>query len=162
MSRGGARHRIRPILEKSVDELVGYSMRRPFASGMSEDIAVARRLPIRELSANQLRLLIQNGEAVGYLLPLALDDLERDPLVEALLFRGDLLEAVLRAEIHWLEHSELKTRVRVVVERALAALAEVRPIDCEAGGEPDFEKPSERDRSYLEPKLRAYLDGPRT
>jgi len=144
-SLGGARHRIRPILEKCVDELLGYSMRPLFASGMLEDIAAARRLPLHDLSVNQLRLLIQNGEAVSHLLPLALDHLERDPLVEAFHFRGDLLRAVLGAEIHWFERAELKAQVRAIVERALATLAEMRPLDLK-----------------LSEELHAYLDRQRT
>ena len=156
-------HRIRPISEKSVDELLGYSRQPPLPTTMMQLVAATRRLPLRELSVEQLRLLIGQGEAVTYLLPLELEHLERDPLVEGRYWHGDLLQAVVRADIHWIQWPELRERIRAIIERALVALAANRPVDWATVSDeteelPDPAAPDQYDRRAVEPDLRAALE----
>ena len=134
-----------------MDELLGYTLRPPMATTTLKLVAAARRVALRDLSAEQLRLLITQGEGVMYVLPFALSHLERDPLVETSSQRGDLLGAVLDAEAFWVSRPEPRDRIRAVIEQALARLATVRPEDVAAG------ELTERDRTELEPRLRTAL-----
>jgi CDI immunity proteins len=148
-------HRIRPMAEKSVDELEGYGIPPPFATPLIESVAAARRVPLRALSVEQLRLLIGQSQALTYLLPVALDRLERDPLVAGDFYRGDLLIAVLRAVERWRGTTGFEERVRTIVDRALARLEEVPAVNWTAGEVADPDEPDEIDRRKLEPELRA-------
>jgi hypothetical protein len=150
-------HRIRPVAEKCVDELLGYTLRPPLSTSMLKMVAAARRVALRDLTADQLRLLIVQGEGVTYLVPFALAHLERDPLVGTSYFRGDLLSAVLHAAAFWVSRPEPRERIRAVVERALATLATVRPTDWASGEVPDPDGPTGRDHATLEPSLQAAL-----
>jgi hypothetical protein len=141
-------YRIRPLAEKCVDELLGYTLRPPLSTSTLKRVAAARRVALRDLSADQLRLLIDQGEGTTYVLPFALAHLERDPLLKAVAVRGDLLTAVLRAEGFWISRPELRERIRAVVDRALGRLPAVRPVDAAAGQPGD---------AALESALRAVL-----
>jgi hypothetical protein len=152
-------HRIRPIAEKCVDELLGYTLRPPLSTSTLKMVAAARRVALRDLSAEQLRLLIAQGEGVTHLLPFALTHLERDPLLSASDRRGDLLRAVLHAEPFWIGRPEPRERIRTVIERALGRLATVRPADAGAGDPPGPDRVTEHDRATLEPALQAVLGG---
>ena len=57
-----------------------------------------RRVPIGQLSVEDLRMLISQGIGLKYLLPLAIETLEDDPLAEGDFFPGDLLSAVLKRD----------------------------------------------------------------
>ena len=122
-------HRIRPVAEKCVDELLGYTL-RPLSTSTLKLVAAARRVALRDLSVAQLRLLITHGEGVTYVLPFALAHLERDPLAEASDARGDLLSAVLQAEVFWIGRPELRERIRAVIGGALDRLAGDRSGDA--------------------------------
>jgi len=73
------------------------------------------------------------GQRIGlpFLIPLALERLEQEPLAEGDLYHGDLLQAVLRTdESFWANHPASLQRVRKVVSRVktlLASLGELQP-----------------------------------
>ena len=61
------------------------------------------------------------GQNIGlsYLVPLALEYLEKDPLAEGDFYPGDLLASVLRADARfWRDHPHLRQAVGVIVRRA--------------------------------------------
>lgn len=145
----------RPVREKSIDEIEGRSLEPPYVSGMVERIAQARREPIGRLGLLDLRLLVSQREAPRYLLPLALEHLERDPLADAGIYRGDLLRAVLRNDDTYGADAELRVRVRGVLAAAVARLERIQPTPD--GELPDPDEPDEFDRMELEPDLRAAL-----
>lgn len=62
--------------------------------------------------------MIGQGIGLRWLIPLALDVLEVEPLAEGDFFRGDLLSNVLRApKTSWEYGSELRRRVQRIVDR---------------------------------------------
>lgn len=73
----------------------------------------ARQKPIKLLSNEEIRCLI--GQKIGliYLLPIAVDILKSDPLIDVTYFEGDLLLALLRLELSDWENNlnELKELV---------------------------------------------------
>ncbi|MGW7170540.1 contact-dependent growth inhibition system immunity protein [Streptomyces sp. NPDC054884] len=75
-----------------------------------------RRRPIRELTVEDMRLLIGQDIGPAYPLPLALEVLRENPTAEGDMYAGDLLSAVLtRNPSVWIEYSELGRELRVIV-----------------------------------------------
>lgn len=144
--------------EKTLEELEGVVAREPpFDTYLVRTVHALRKKPIGEFSTEDLRITIGQGRGIPYLLPLALERLEENPLAEGHYYRGDLLMNVLHAEPHWGGNVEVRARVRDVVQRALEELAQVVPVDWAAGEVPDPDRPDESDRDDLEPRLREAL-----
>ena len=60
------------------------------------------------------------GQNIGlfYLVPIALDVLERNPLARGNFYPGDLLCALLRADpVHWRRHSDQQARLDEIIAR---------------------------------------------
>ena len=74
--------------------------------------------PIGALDVEGLRLLISQQIGLDALVPLALDNVERDPLAEGDFYPGDLLDALMRRvpESYWQAHEDQRARVRTVAE----------------------------------------------
>ena len=90
------------------------------------------RIPLREFTVEDLRLLIGQERALDTLLPLALGELKKDPFAEGDMYVGDLLMTVLR------EPKAPKAGLKPIVATALARLGELDEVD----------------RQELEPQLR--------
>jgi hypothetical protein len=77
-----------------------------------------RKRPVGALDAEGLRLLISQQIGLDTLVPLALDQVERDPLAEGDFYPGDLLDALMRRvpEWYWQAHEDQRARVRSVAE----------------------------------------------
>jgi contact-dependent growth inhibition (CDI) system CdiI-like immunity protein len=156
--RKGPRPDMRPMREKSLEELEGFAAGDPpYDSYLVRTIYALRKKPIGEFTAEDLRITIGQSRGIPYLLPLALERLEQDPLAEGHMYRGDLLMSVVGAEPHWGGSPEVRARVRRLVERALERLSRVEPVDWAAGELPDADQPDEIDREQLEPRLREAL-----
>ena len=151
-------HDIRPTRSKCVDELEGALLQPPYPTAMIARIARARGVPIEDLSLGDLRLLVSQGEALSYLMPLALENLEKLPLREAELYNGDLLLAAIHAHEKFGETPMYAERLRVVVATAMEELSRVGPTDWEAEGPFDVTTSDETDREFLEPELRAAVE----
>lgn len=80
-----------------------------------------RRVPLCELTAENLRIMIGQQLSLPFLLPLALELLHVDPLTAGDLYEGDLLETVLRIEApFWRENRELYRVTAEIAERAFS------------------------------------------
>lgn len=135
--------------EKTLDELEGFvAGDPPYDSYLVQTIYALRRKPIGEFTIEDLRITIGQGRGIPYLLPLALDRLDADPLAEGHCYRGDLLMNVLHSEPHWGGKVEVRTRVRQIVERALELLGHVEPVDWSSGELPE---PNEAGRGRSRP-----------
>ena len=154
----GPRPDLRPMREKSLEELEGYiAGEPPIDTYLVRTIHELRRKPIGQFTVEDLRITIGQGRGVPYLLPLALECLEREPLAAGHYYPGDLLMSVLDAEAHWGANTDFRSRARRIVERALEQLEAVRPIDSAAGELPEPDEPDQADREHLEPLLRGAL-----
>ncbi len=90
------------------------------ATGLMRDVdRLCRSVALRDLGPDDLRLLIGQGIALPWLMPLALVALEVDPMLEADYYPGDLLVAVLRVpSSFWTrEAAPLRARVDACVAR---------------------------------------------
>ncbi|HEX7052807.1 MAG TPA: contact-dependent growth inhibition system immunity protein, partial [Burkholderiales bacterium] len=67
-----------------------------------------RHVPLQELTVENLRLLVGQNISLRYTVPLALEQLSRDPMVSGDFYPGDLLEQVRRVPAEfWAEHPRL-------------------------------------------------------
>ena len=88
-----------------------------------------RKIPIRRLTVEDLRLMIGQREGLMFLMPLALEHLGTDPLAEGNYFPGDLLGAVLQAgREYWQRHPDH----RASVEGLVAGLDEMPRLVADA------------------------------
>ena len=79
----------------------------PFPSGY-----YLRHVPLGQLSPDQLWVLIRQAIGLDYLVVLALERLEVEPLMKCRHSEGDLLSAVLRADaLVWKRNPEYRQRV---------------------------------------------------
>ena len=103
--------------DQSLEQLEAVAWDKPsFESSLVLRCHDLRRKPLRDLAVDDLRLLIGQKIGLEFLVPLALEHLQQDPLVAGSLFRGDLLAAVLRIEEgFWNEHDDMYWLFREVL-----------------------------------------------
>ncbi|MGH8706949.1 MAG: contact-dependent growth inhibition system immunity protein [Burkholderiales bacterium] len=78
-----------------------------------------RRVQLRLLTLEDLRILIGQSIGLQFLVPLAVKQLQRNPLAEGDFFPGDLLCALLRVEPEfWEGHTDARNQVAAISERA--------------------------------------------
>jgi hypothetical protein len=70
----------------------------PFPSHLVRTCHALRRKPLRDFTVEDLRIMIGQNISLDYLIPLALEHLQRDPLVAGDFFPGDLLANVLKVK----------------------------------------------------------------
>jgi hypothetical protein len=76
-----------------------------------------RTRPIGTLGTEDLRILIGQGIGLPWLVPLALETLEVDPLAEGDCYPGDLLASVLGVPAEfWLHEWKWRDRIRAILD----------------------------------------------
>lgn len=82
-----------------------------------------RKIPIGQLKAGDLRVLIGQGIGTEHLLPLALDLLSENALIEGDHYPGDLLRAAMSTDsAFWVRHQDEKTRLASIAAGAKSEL----------------------------------------
>lgn len=108
-----------PDRTKTLDELEPPAWGEPESD--SYLVTTCHRLrskPIGEFSVEDLRVMIGQGIGLEWLIPLALERLDEDPLAEGDFYPGDLLACVLGVEDDfWAQRSESRDRVRASLMR---------------------------------------------
>jgi len=76
-----------------------------------------RKIPVGDLTVEDLRLMIGQQIGLSYLVPLAIEKLKEDILSEGDYYPGDLLKSVLNIEIDfWKENKPLWSVIDSLVE----------------------------------------------
>jgi hypothetical protein len=103
---------------KSIEELESdYWKDRDFPTGLIESCYQFRKIPIKDLSIGQLRTLISQNIGLKFILPKAFALLNTNILVEAELYPGDLLNAVLNVErAAWENNLKLKDDFKTLLK----------------------------------------------
>ena len=114
---------------RSIEELEGVAWAPPpLRSYVALSSFALRRKPLRDLTDEELRVGLEQHVGIGYLVPLAIERLGHDPLVEARLYQGDLLQNLLEVPFgYWQEHQDLRHETA-----RLAATAFERSADLPA------------------------------
>jgi len=108
-------------LELTLNQLEGRWPDPPeYPSHLVEMCHKLRRKPLKDFTVEDLRIMIGQNIGLKYLVPLAVDRLEAEPLVEGDYYPGDLLKSVLSVEAaFWKTHAELHRRVAHSAGRAM-------------------------------------------
>jgi len=82
------------------------------------------RVPIDDFTPEDLRLMIGQAFSLQYLVPMAIEHLQKDILTEGDLYPGDLLSAMLNIDpVFWLDNKELWFEVMELIENGRENLA---------------------------------------
>jgi hypothetical protein len=125
-------------MTKSISELLGkeWPPLGPNASHFHRNLRDAVNKPVDSLTTADLRLLISQDIGLAFVMPLALSIVEQDPLIEVDYFRGDLLDAMLRASSDfYLDHPDIRRRMEEIVDKMPQALDRLDHIDFDTTSE---------------------------
>ena len=108
-------------------ELEGRDWGPPtFDSHLVTTIHHLRHKPLGQFTIEELRICIGQYVGLKYLIPIAVERLRDDPLVEGDYYRGDLLVALLEIKLSfWSEHPGLREMVAQIAEQAAARRQEL-------------------------------------
>ena len=108
-------------LDKNLSELERDLWGAPeFDSHVVTECHRLRFVALKDFTIEDLRLMIGQNIGLDYLVPLALEHLETNPLVAGDFYPGDLLKNVIGVpKSFWIEHSDLRLRLASIVETAL-------------------------------------------
>lgn len=103
---------------KTLTELEGDDWGEPeFHSSLVIRCHELRKKPLNDFSTEDLRLLIGQKFSLDYLIPIAIEYLKEDLLVEGMYYPGDLLFNVLSIKHNfWLENEALKREMDQLLE----------------------------------------------
>jgi len=77
-----------------------------------------RRKPLRDFTIEDLRIMIGQNIGLEYLVPLAIEHLQHDPLAVGDFYEGDLLASVLKVEPgFWQKRPELRRAIVDIVDK---------------------------------------------
>jgi len=83
-----------------------------------------RHLQLRRLTVENIRMLLGQNIGLYYLVPLAIEHLSEDPLLQAAFYPGDLLCTVLRVNgSFWISEPTARAEIEAIVERGRALAA---------------------------------------
>ena len=109
--------------KQTLEELEGENWGEPDEAdtGLIQKCHRLRRKAVGTFTAADLRVMI--GQQIGnkYLIPLAIEKLDDNPLLDADYYEGDLLIAVLGvAESYWTSHHNNQKQIQWILNRALS------------------------------------------
>ena len=104
---------------KTLEQLENFDWGEPEPdSSFDPNCYHLRRKPLNELTLEELKVFIDRGIGLLYLIPLALEQLELNPLAEARYFAGDLLVSVLSIDVcFWASFREPWLAVEKIIDR---------------------------------------------
>ena len=116
---------------KSLQHLEGQDWGEPtYDSHLVTECHRLRCIPLREFTAENLRIMIGQQIGLPYLIPLALEMLRGNPFIAGDLYEGDLLAAVLRADSRfWIASPELRAEAARIAQLALSLLPTLDDTD---------------------------------
>lgn len=98
-----------------------------FPSSLVRTCHALRRKPLRDLTVEDLRIMIGQNIGLSYLIPLALEHVQQDPLAAGDFFPDDLLASVLQVQADfWQTHPTLRQVIEDMVERLTPFPEELR------------------------------------
>jgi hypothetical protein len=106
---------------KSLQELEGEDWGEPtFNSHLVTECHRLHRVPLRDFTVEDLRIMIGQRFSLEFLIPLALERLHVEPLAEGAFYPGDLLAAVLRAGAgFWQQRPDFRDKVAQIASSAV-------------------------------------------
>ena len=91
-----------------------------FHSSVVTNVHRLRRVPLKDFSVEDVRLMVAQQQSLAYLIPVAIEHLANDPLSEGDSYPGDLLCAVLRVpDRFWQQEPSWRQQVRMIIDQAI-------------------------------------------
>lgn len=120
----------RSARDKSLEQLEAVPTAVPEGeSHLVSEMRRLRRVPLKQLRLEDLRLLIGQSIGLEFLVPIALDHLEDHPLAAGDFYPGDLLKNVMDVhETFWTGRPDLRRRLVHALERALERIRNVNTV----------------------------------
>ena len=85
-------------------------------SSLVNNVLKLRKIPLDQISVENLRLMIGQNVGLRYLIPLSLDILKDDLFAEGDFYPGDLFQNVLKVpNVFWVEHVELWNNLNALI-----------------------------------------------
>ena len=106
-------------LSKSLEEIENGYWREPeYLSSLVINCHKNRQIPLKELTPDQIRLLLGQNIGTKYLLPLALNILKENPYIDCTYYPCDLLLLIAeRIDIkYWIEDIKLYNEFNMIIE----------------------------------------------
>ena len=121
------------VSNKTLQEIDGEDWGEPeWQSYVVMNCHRLRRVPIKDFTVEDLRLMVGQKMALEYVLPLALNVLEKNPVAAGDFYEGDLLEAVERVgNEFWQASPILREKWLTIVEKAAPLKAEFLEEEAE-------------------------------
>lgn len=113
---------------RTIEQLECHAWAEPTegSSAMVLRCHALRKVSLSQLSPGDCRVLLGQEIGTKYLVPLALDFLEEDPLLEGDYYPGDLLANLVRLPIaFWSANREFLNRIIAIAKRAESELLAV-------------------------------------
>ncbi|RRB04100.1 contact-dependent growth inhibition system immunity protein [Larkinella rosea] len=90
--------------QKTLEELENNRWAEPdFGDDRSQKIQALRQTPLNQFRTEDIRWLVGQGISLAYLIPLAVEKLNKNPFAEGDFYPGDLLQSVLNVDVNfWL------------------------------------------------------------
>lgn len=108
-------------MTKSLNDLPGRHLGNPppNATGLVRQCHELHRKPLSSMTPADLRVLISQGFALDLLMPLAMQVLEKEPLIDTAYYPGDLFAAVLGVGASfWASRPNMRASVEVLLDKA--------------------------------------------
>lgn len=111
---------------KSISELEGKNFEQAsFGSRLVQKCCELYNKPLCDYTTENLRIMIGQDIGLVYLVPLALEELLRNPLVSGDMYNGDLLDSILKVKpSFWQEHIEYKNTLISILQNGITRLTE--------------------------------------
>lgn len=89
-----------------------------------------RKIPLKDLTIEEIRTLIGQQIGLDFLLPIAYEHLEKNILSEGDFYEGDLLESVLRTnKDYWLSHLEHYQALKLIINNNIYHITDKKLIN---------------------------------
>lgn len=117
---------------KSLQALESDDWAKPdFDSHLVRTCHRLRHVPLENFETGDLRIMIGQQISLFFLVPLALEKLEEDPLAEGNYYPGDLLKVVLEVPAKfWDLHTDMRDSLRRIVVKTKKLLVSLEEDDA--------------------------------
>jgi hypothetical protein len=109
---------------RSLQDLEGADWGEPEANdtNMVKTVHALRRKPLHTLTDGELRLAVSQRVGEPFVVALAIERLEGNPLLDGDCYPGDILSSLIRQTrpAVWDNYPQLKTKLNLLYERAMA------------------------------------------
>lgn len=118
---------------KSLQEIENVDWGEPeFHSSVIINCHRLRRIPIANFQIEDLRLMIGQNIGIEYLVPVAIEHLEKNPLASGDLFDGDLLHTIVKLDASFWEMNPIvRNKLRQIIVSANEKLSQVDETTAE-------------------------------